>query len=465
MVGSGGARRRWLALALAAGSIGTGVLFPGRAVPGPADPRPNIVLILTDDQTADSLPHEPPVMPFLQARIEDPGDHWVAFASAFVNTPLCCPSRASLLTGRYSHETGVRTNLDGAALDEGDVLPVWLHRSGYRTAMIGKYLNEYPFDGLPSVPPGWDEWLAKRQGAQSSAYYDYAVVNRGATARHGTLAADYSTDVFADAAVDFIRTAPPTHPFFLLVAPTAPHRPWTPAPRDAGAYASMPVAVPANVGEPDVSDKPGWVGALPPMTPERVAQLREIRRRAYETLRAVDRLVARVLGALEARGLLDRTVVFFLTDNGMSLGEHRWVGKTCPYEECVRTPLVVRYPSATARVDDHLVSNVDLAPTIAELAAVDPGRPFDGMSLVPLLEGYGDGWREAVLLEYAGDVHVPAWWGLRTERFALIEYVTGERELYDLSSDPLQLWNRALDPEYSAEAARLAELLAALRPT
>ncbi len=433
------------------------------------DRRPNIVLILTDDQSFDSLPHDPPVMPALQAMMQDPTDHWIQFPNAFINTPLCCPSRATILTGESSNHTGVQNNFEGAVLDDASTVATWLHDAGYETGLIGKYLNGYPFGFAPYVPPGWDRWLVRKQAAQGSLYYDYVLEDQGFPVVHGDEPADYSTDVYASAAVSFLRSAPADRPFFLEIAPSAPHRPWTPAPGDVGAYAGMPIFQPPSVGEPDVSDKPAWVRRLPEPDAARLAQLRSLHQRSFEALRAVDRLVARVVRVLRERGALDRTVIFFLTDNGFSFGEHRWVSKACPYEECVRTPFLVRFPSALSHVDDHLVSNVDLAPTFADLAGVAPENRVDGRSLVPLLEGRSPpSWRTGVLLEYVGDRHIPAWWAIRTANFLYVEYATGERELYDLTgrlgpADPYELDNRADDPAYAPVLARLAARLAALR--
>ncbi len=433
------------------------------------DRRPNIVLILTDDQSFDSLPHDPPVMPALQAMMQDPTDHWIQFPNAFINTPLCCPSRATILTGESSNHTGVQNNFEGAVLDDASTVATWLHDAGYETGLIGKYLNGYPFGFAPYVPPGWDRWLVRKQAAQGSLYYDYVLEDQGFPVVHGDEPADYSTDVYASAAVSFLRSAPADRPFFLEIAPSAPHRPWTPAPGDVGAYAGMPIFQPPSVGEPDVSDKPAWVRRLPEPDAARLAQLRSLHQRSFEALRAVDRLVARVVRVLRERGALDRTVIFFLTDNGFSFGEHRWVSKACPYEECVRTPFLVRFPGALSHVDDHLVSNVDLAPTFADLAGVAPGNRVDGRSLVPLLEGRSPpSWRTGVLLEYVGDRHIPAWWAIRTANFLYVEYATGERELYDLTgrlgpADPYELDNRADDPAYAPVLARLAARLAALR--
>lgn len=448
-------------------AVGLAAAVLPRSAPEPPDRRPNIVLIVTDDQPPDSLPHVPPAMPYLQGRLEDPSDHWITFPNAFLNTPLCCPSRATLLTGRYSHHTGVLRNDDGRLLDESSTLAVWLHRAGYFTGLAGKYLNRYPFGRGPYVPLGWDRWAGKMQGGGGSVYYDYTLIEQGFPVPYGSEPEDYSTDVIAARAVEFIRTAPEDRPFFLEVTPTSPHSPWVPAPRDAGAYASA--AGPPSVGEEDVSDKPAWVRGLPELGPAVRAVLDQDRRRAFEALRAVDDAVRKIVEALRERGELEETVILYLTDNGFSFGEHRWVGKQCPYEECIRTPFVVRYPGATSRVDGHLVSNVDVAPTVADLAGITPGLPADGRSLVPLLEGsVPAGWRRGVLLEWAGDPLVPAWWGVRTEDLSYVEHGTGELELYDLTGaagppDPFQLDNRADDPAYAGLRAELAALLERLR--
>ncbi len=458
--------RAGLAFALAAGTL---VLAATRPAPASnPDLRPNVVLILTDDQAPGSVPHDPPAMPAFQAMVEDPSEHWVWFPNAFLSTPLCCPSRASILTGRSDLRTGVRTNHDGHLLDPTDNLAAWLHDAGYRTALIGKYLNGYPFDGQPLVPPGWDRWLVKRQGAQSTAYYDHVLLDQGFPVPSGDAPDGYLTDVLAEAAVSFIEGTPADRPFFLMVTPTAPHRPWTPAPRHRGAFAGVRLVEPPSVGEEDVSDKPAWVRALPPLDEGRRKQLAGVRVRSFETLLAVDDLVAGIVRALEERDLLGRTAIFFLTDNGFSLGEHRWLGKTCPYEECIRTPFFVRYPGAAARAAPMLVSNLDLAPTIAELAGVSASDPVDGRSLVPVLEGEPVEPTAGLFLDYVGDAHVPGWSAIRTEALVYVEYVTGERELYDLAgylgpADPYELENRIGHPTYGTVVRELAAELGRLR--
>jgi arylsulfatase A-like enzyme len=442
------------------------VAAPSRATP--PDRRPNVVVILTDDQTFESFPHDPPVMPQLQRQVEDPSEHWVRFPNAFINTPLCCPSRASILTGRYSHRTGVVDNGTGENLDDGHTIATALRSAGYTTGLIGKYLNEYPFGHAPVPPPGWDTWLVKLQGSSHSVYQRFALTDEGFTAAFGSAPEDYSTDVYARAAADFIRAAPSGRPFFLMFTPMAPHSPWVPAERDVGSW-TAPVPRPPSFDEPNVSDKPSWVRALPRFGAQFADKLRREHRAAYEALGAVDDAAVTILDALRERRALDDTIVVFLTDNGFSFGEHRWVTKSCPYDECIRTPFFVRYPGADARTDPHPVSNVDLAPTIAALAGARLAPPVDGRSIVPLLLGRDPaGWRPGVLSEFQGGRDIPGWWAMRTPRWAYVEYVTGERELYDLAGsigppDPYELHSVAGQAAFADVEERLAAHLRAAR--
>ncbi len=424
--------------------------------------RWNVVVIVTDDQTVDSIPRQPPAMPLLQAAAANPNQHWVTFEHAFVNTPLCCPSRATMLTGRYAHHHGVLTNEDGARLDESTTVAAWLDAAGYHTGLVGKYLNAYPFGRTPFVPSGWDRWWAKAQGPATSLYYDYTLIEQGEPVRFGDAPEDYATDVLADRAVEFIRDAPDDAPFFLWFAPTAPHPPWVPAPRDAGAFADLPIASPPSVGEADVTDKPAWVRALPEIDAAGRATLLEQHRQSFETLLAVDDAIGAMIQALRDRGDLQRTVIAFVSDNGYAFGEHRWTAKRCPYDECTGVPFLVRYPPVAGRSESTLVSAVDLAPTIAELAGVAPPAGVDGTSLVPVLRGRGGG-SGTVFSEWVGDPDVPAWWQVRTSAFAYIELGTGERELYDLRADPYELENAVDDPAYASVLTRLVAALERFR--
>jgi arylsulfatase A-like enzyme len=286
------------------------------------------------------------------------------------------------------------------------------------------------------------------------------LIQQGVPTRYGNTETDYATDVFADKAVDFVRQAPVERPFFLWFAPTAPHPPWVSAPRHRGAYEEMPLVGSASLGERDVSDKPAWVRELPTLGSDARAGLREAHRRSFESLLAVDDAVRSIMEAVETRGDLDHTVIVYVSDNGFAFGEHRWFKKTCPYQECVNVPFLIRYPLSPRRVEKVLVSAVDLAPTLAELAGVVPPAGLDGTSLAPLIAD-DDPTRTSgmVFSEWIGDEKVPGWWQVRTETFAYIELVTRERELYDLANDPFQLTNVVGRPEY---AAVLAELSAAM---
>jgi N-acetylglucosamine-6-sulfatase len=459
-------RRPITAAILAVGVIAAAAL--AHVEPPEPDPRLNIVVILTDDQSFDTLPSDPAAMPWLQSQIEDPVRHWLWFPNAFIQTPLCCPSRATILSGLYSAHTHVRSNDDGERFDDSSTLATWLHDAGYFTGLIGKYLNRYPFDRGPYIPPGWDRWVAKRNTAASTTYQDFGLVDQGVALRTSDAPATYATDLFAGRALDFLRTAPREQPFFLYFAPSAPHPPWTPPLRHEGAFADATISLPASVGERNVSDKPVWVRRLKPIRPADRSDLLEDRRREAETLLGVDDAIERIVAELAASGELDRTVIFFLTDNGYSFGAHRVRAKRCPYEECIRTPFAVRMPFATAHDEPGLISNVDLAPTIADLAGVIPATPIDGRSFAAALRG--DGWTspDAVFLDWAGDRDIPPWSGVRTPDFVYIENADGSVELYDLTgrlapADPLELRNRAYDPRYLDAIARLAAILQVFR--
>jgi N-acetylglucosamine-6-sulfatase len=447
------ARRRpaLLLVLVAAATVASGVGPTGlRSVQAAPVRPPNIVLILTDDQRWDSLWAMPNVQSLLV-------DHGVRFDNAFVSNARCCPSRTSILTGDYSHTTGVYTN--GApnggfqAFDDSSTAATWLHDAGYRTALIGKYLNEYK--DTTYVPPGWDRWFA----FEGPAYYDYTMNDDGSFVSYGHDPADYSTDVLAQQAVDFIHRG--SSPFFLYFAPFAPHAPAKPAPQDATAFSDLAKWRPPSYNEQDVSDKPAAIRDLPLLDASARQDISSLRRRQYRSLQAVDRAVGALVGELDAMHSLDNTLIVFMSDNGLAWGEHRWSGKQVPYEESIRVPLVIRYDPLTSvpRVDDRMVANVDLSPTWAELAGA-AAPSMEGQSLMPLLDGTDVPWRTDLLLEHMHSVEPdspPTYCGLRGENDLYVAYGTGEEELYDLSTDPYELVNRAGDPEMlpTLEAMRL----------
>jgi N-acetylglucosamine-6-sulfatase len=433
-------------------------------VRGSDDPRPNVIVIVTDDQSDDSIPNPYEVMPFLQGRALDPSDHWIVFENGYVNTPLCCPSRATMLTGRFAHHTGVRDNEDGHLFDESSTLATWLHDAGYHTGLVGKYLNRYPFGRPAFVPAGWDRWWGREHGPLTSLYYDYSMLEQDHVVRHGHADADYATDVLAEQATEFVREAPADRPYFLWFAPTAPHPPWVAAPRDEGAFSGLAVTTPPSVGEPDVSDKPAWIRDLAPMGDAQRSAQRRHRREAYAALLAVDDAIYRIMNAVRARGDLARTVVVFTSDNGLAFGEHRWTKKSCPYQACLGVPFMIRMPGASHRIERAIVSAADIAPTIVELSGASSPMAFDGVSLVPLLStGSREGLPGEVFAEWVGDRVIPAWWEIRTPRFAYIELGTGERELYALRDDPYELVNMVDAPAFEGDVSRLAAALEAYR--
>jgi len=422
----------------------------------PATAQPNVILIVTDDQRRDSLEY----MPIVQAELVAKG---VTFDHAMVVNPLCCPSRATILTGTYSHTTGVWTNAPPgggfAALDDSSTLPVWLHAKGYETALIGKYLNGYDaHNTTPAyIPPGWDRWFAF-WGTED--YFNYQASDQGSLVSFGGDEASYSTDVLAAQAETFIRSA--RSPFFLYFTPKAPHfsgggetaDPFRiePAPRHVGALAGLESWSSSSVNEQDISDKPAWVRGLPLIRQGDIDRLREGQ---LESLLAVDDGLARMLTALRDIGQLDNTVIIFTSDNGYGWGEHRWAGKRAPYEEEIDVPLVVRIGAGSAPMTRHeLVANVDLAPAIAELTGASaPG--VEGRSFVPLLNGLTVSWRHRVLVESYDDGRsqpssykggVPSFCLVRGQRWKYVQYGTGEEELYDLGHDASELTNRARDP-------------------
>jgi len=434
----------------------------GRAEAAAAPDRPpDIVLIVTDDQRFDSLW----AMPVLSERLAARG---VTFPDAFVVNPLCCPSRASILTGNYSHTTLVYRQVPPFGrfewFDDGSTLATWLHDAGYHTGLVGKYLNLYPFDRPAFVPAGWDRWWGREHGPVTSLYYDYSMFEQDHVVRYGHTDADYATDVLADQATEFVREAPSDRPYFLWFAPTAPHPPWVAAPRDEGAFSELAVPTPPSVGEPDVSDKPAWVRALAPMGDAQRSAQREHRRASYAALLAVDDAIHRIMDAVRARGDLARTVVVFTSDNGLAFGEHRWTKKSCPYQACLGVPFMIRIPGVPHRTERAIVSVADIAPTIAELSGASTPTAFDGVSLVPLLStGSREGLPGEVFAEWVGDRAIPAWWEIRTRRFAYVELGTGERELYALRDDPFELVNVVDAPAFEGDVSRLAATLEAYR--
>jgi N-acetylglucosamine-6-sulfatase len=445
-----------VALLLLAALVTRVALHREEGTPPSPPPPPNIVFILTDDQRFDQLDH----MRTVQSSLIGKG---VSFSRAFVSNSQCCPSRSTLLTGQYSHSTGVYTNSqpDGGfgAFRDHRTIPTVLHAAGYRTALIGKYLNGYVRANVGYIPPGWDRWFAIAPGGHPhTAFSDQG---RPVPLKAG----ENETDVFGREAVRFIRTTPARQPLFLWLAFHAPHKPANPSPQYAGTLAGLPPLRPPSYDEPDLSDKPAYMRGQPRLAARRRAAVDAFRQQQYESLLSVDDRVRDVLGALAQTGRLRDTLVVYASDNGLMLGEHRLVDrKIVPYEESIRVPMIVRWDAArwhVPRSDPHLVGNVDVAPTFASAAGLLMPMA-EGRSLLPILGGAKVSWRQEFLLEHAEGGGVPAFCGLRTARWVYVEYTTGEEELYDLASDQFELSNRASDESLKAIKNQLGKRVAAL---
>ncbi len=442
------------------------------------NPRPNIVLVLTDDLSTDLVPYMPAVQA-LAAR-------GTTFSHYFVTDSLCCPSRSSLFTGRFPHDTGIFSNTgsDGGFVrfhnrgEEGQTFAVALHRVGYRTALMGKYLNGYLEPDTPSpvpesyVPPGWDEWDVAGWGYPE---FDYLLNHDGQVEYLGHRPRDYLTDVLARRGAAFIdRVAGSGHPFFLELATFAPHEPYVPAPRDDHLFPGLTAPRPPNFDAIPTS-APRWLAGQPPLTPEQIHKVNRAFRRRVRAVQSVDAMITTIERALAAHQALGNTLIVFSSDNGLHTGEYRLLpGKLTAFDTDIRVPLIAAGPGVPHRTISAMVENVDLAETFTGLA----GAPLrgDGRSLVGLLHGGSSvGWRNAILVEHhsadfaAGDPdiqgptngHPTSYEAMRAPSFLYVEYRDGEHEFYDLRRDPFELHNvfATLPPARRRQLhAQLAEL-------
>lgn len=420
--------------------------------------RPNVVVVMTDDQNVASAA--------FMARVQRFRGRAVEFTNALVSDPVCAPSRATLLTGQYAYRHGVLSNfLAAPSFDASSTLATWLHDAGYSTALVGKYLNYEHL--LPGVPPGWDEWQALSLDEGGDGYDDYGMDENGVRVRRGGSPREYSTDLLAARALAFVR-ASVDKPFFLLFSPYAPHLAAIPARRHVGSFAYLSPWRPANWHEPDVSTKPTWVQFMKATwAPATTVADDAVRIAQVESLQAVDEAFGRLEDLLEKEGLLDNTVLVFTSDHGYHWGEHWWDSKFTQYEESLRVPLIVGYPVRAPQggVRDEMIANLDLAPTIAALAGVTPPPDRDGLDVSHLLAGPGPS-RDDLLIGDGGAIIVSPWSGVREGRFKYVSVPTGvvNEELYDLEADPLELVNLAFSPAHATELQRLRDRLAELQP-
>lgn len=435
------------AIVVAVAVVVLAVAVPEREAPSQtAAGRPNVVVIVTDDQRWDTLD----VMPQTRAWL---GDGGVTFPQTFVATPLCCPSRASVMTGRYAHNHMVSTNRHTDELDHATTMQAALKSAGYQTAISGKFLLYWD---LSQPPPNFDRWAIVNE---TDYYGDYYSVDG-----QRQQVDEYSTDFIAGKALEFLDgfEADDTRPFFLYIATQAPHQPFI-AEED---YASAPVPdwqPPPSVQEEDRSDKPSFVQ----IHQHGESQARREREAQLRTLYSVDDLVGAVAGKLAALGEDGDTLVILTSDNGYFWGEHGQKSKSLPYTEGIQVPLLLRFPGrvAAGSADPRWASVIDVAPTVIQAAGAVPPGLMDGNSLLSLPT------RTEQFIEYARDpgFRYPPWASLRDASSQYIEYYEDDgriafREYYDLQADPYQLENLladadpANDPDVTARSLRLAQL-------
>lgn len=431
------------------------------------DTRPNIIIIMTDDQDLESMD----VMNQVQKHLTNKG---VTFENSFVNFPLCCPSRVSFLMGQAAHNTGIIGNNKAEQggfdlFDDSNTLPVWLNDAGYETALIGKYINGYgngpKQDGY--VPPGWTHWIGG-----VGRYYNYEVNENGTLVPYGADESDYATDVITRKSVSFIKETPSNKPFFLFITQNAPHKVFEPAIRHKGAFSSYEVNIKPNFNEANMSDKPDYINHLPLLTDEEVERNLDAHRTRREMMLSVDEMVTDIIQALKDIGELDNTYIAFTSDHGFSLGEHRIKSsKRAPYEENIRVPLIIRGPDIPKGITrDHLVNNLDLVASIVDWAEATPGVTLDGRSLKRAIQRPNKTWRTAIPIEgTSGELKSEiGFWGrysgVRTDRYLYVEHThkkTGEvqTELYDMVKDPYQLTNRTGRAKYKNIEKELADIV------
>ena len=456
------------------GALGTGGGFirGSQVADAQTVSRPNFVFVMTDDLDERSMQDLPGIRDIMAT-------NGTTFNNAYVTYSLCAPSRATNLRGQYPHNH----EIIGNGLPEGgeekfrklgldrSTVATWLNDAGYRTSYIGVYMTNYLFkDGL-YIPPGWDEWFVLREGYYNLDDPTQAVVNDNG---HKTTLGDHSSDVFADKASDFIRTSSANPaPFFVMVGARAPHGPPDVAARYQDRFADTPLPMPLNFDEADTSDKPQWVQSLPRLTGARVSTMQDTYRQRLRSMLSVEDLLKQILATLQETGELDNTYIFFTSDNGYHIGNHRLdMGKKTPYEEDVGVPLMVRGPGVPAgAVRKQLVLNNDFAPTIAQLADASIPAFVDGSSFAPLLNASPpSSWRTAFLeeawLEGGTTVTTPTHKSVYTQNHMFVEYDTGEYELYDLVLDPYQLESKPRagnEQLYSTLQTRLNALRACSR--
>ena len=419
--------------------------------------KPNIVFILADDLDDDS--ESIARMENLRSLVTGSG---VTLNNAYVTQSLCCPSRASILRGQYPHNTGVTSNRGEDYADfvssgrEASTFATWIHDAGYQTAYFGKYLNGYD---TTRIPPGWDRWFSDFGRSEDQRFNDQGTLVTFDPDKH------LFEDVLRDETLEWLKGRDASKPFLAVVSTHAPHGPAKPAPRHANLFPDADLPKPASFNEAQVSDKNEWVRQLPPLSRAQIDAMERLYPNRLRVMEGVDEMLGAVVSELRAQGELESTYIFFSSDNGFHMGQHRLTqGKETAYEEDIAVPMIVRGPGvpedATRR---HLVLNQDLAPTFADIADAPVPDFVDGRSFLAVLgDNPPDAWRTGFLVRaqatdyrQEGMVPMPTNLALRTARYEYIDYPSGKDELYDMDTDRYQV--------DSVHASAPADLLARMR--
>ena len=394
------------------------------------DDRPNILVIVTDDQRSGLG-----VMPETRKRIRDQGAH---FGNAYATTPACCPSRASIFTGQYAHNHGILTNSMGDEIDSSNTVQRYLSDAGYKTGIFGKFLNSWPID---RDPPYFDQWRVLKSGRKSDRYVNGTWNMQGEVRR----VPRYSTDIIEQSALGFLDDADreDERPWFMYLGTNAPHAPFQPAEEDAGAKIRSWRGNPA-VDEENRLDKPPYV-ASSTRSPNFAS---DIRTRQFRTLLGVDRLVGTVLDDLKKRGEIRNTLIVFMSDNGMVWGEHRLIGKNFPYLQSVGIELAIKWPGKVepGTSDRRLVANIDIVPTLVDAAGIEDriDHVMDGRSLLD------PSWRRDRLLLENWKIF---WASTLTKEYQYVQNFNDDgqsmfEEYYNLERDPWQRTNVLFDRDF-----------------
>lgn len=443
------------------------------ASPAPKNSGINVVFILSDDHRYDFMSFMGKV-PWLQTpnmdRMAREGAH---LANAFVSTSLCSPSRASILTGQYTHHHAVVDN-ESAVPDSDRFFPEYLQAAGYQTAFVGKW---HMGEITDKPRKGFDYWASFRgQGV----YFGPTINVNGTEVKHSD--SSYVSNILTGYALDFLEHRDKNKPFFLYLSHKAVHAEFMPSPKDKGKYNGKPIPYPPSMYPPgdkhydpkypyNYSDVPDWVkkqryswhgvdfmyhGAI---------KFDDFYRNYCETLLSVDESIGEVLDYLEKNGLMDNTVVLYMGDNGFTMGEHGLIDKRQAYEESMRVPLLaIGKGVKPGIVVNQMIQNIDIAPTILDIAGLPEPSNMDGRSFARLLQGDSIAWRDTIYYEYYWErpfPQTPTVYAVRTDRYKFIRYqgVWDNDEFFDLVEDPHEMNNLIRNPDDQAMIARFDKSL------